>query len=170
MSNARAREPFILRGVHVLICMLVFFGAVIAVNIAFAVLAVRSFPGEDVPRSYLQGVQYNQTIAERRAQAASGWQAHTVLSEYSDGPRLEVRLNQRDGASVRGGEVSGVLQWPADARRDIALRFEPEGDGLFVARIPGLTPGRWRLRAHAQGQSGGALDFESELTWAKTPS
>lgn len=170
MSGTTARKPFTLRGVHVLMCMLAFFGTVIAVNITFAVIAVRSFPGEDVPRSYLQGVQYNQTLADRRAQAAIGWQARADFSETADGPRLEVRLNQRDGAAVDGGEVSGVLRWPADARRDIALSLEPQGDGLFVARVPGLTPGRWRLRAHARDQSGGALDFESELTWAKAPS
>lgn len=170
MKSAEARKPFTLRGVHVLVAMLAFFGVVIGVNIAFAVLAVGSFPGEDVKRSYLQGVQYNQMLAERRAQAAIGWQAHADFSESFEGPRLEVRLNQRDGAAVGGGEVSGVLQWPADARRDIVLTFEPQGDGLFVARVPGLTPGRWRLRARAQDQSGGALDFESELTWAKAPS
>jgi len=159
---------FQIRGWHVLAGMLLFFGTIIAVNVTFAVIAVRSFPGEDVRRSYLQGVQYNDTLAERRAQAALGWSADAALIARETGPVLEVTLHQRDGAPISAAALSGELQWPTQARRDQALSFTPLGDGRYEARLGALEAGRWRLRAHAQGETG-ALDFEAELTWPASP-
>ena len=153
------------RGWHVLVMMLAFFGAVIAVNVVFAVIAVRSFPGEDVRRSYLQGVQYNETLEQRREQAALGWQAAAALSPSGDGAVLEVVLRDRDGAAIDGAIVTGELQWPTTDAFDRAPSFDALGDGRYVAQLDDLQPGRWRLRAHAERDTG-SLDFEAELTWA----
>lgn len=159
MSAAR----FEIRGWHVLAVILAFFAAIIAVNVTFAVYAVRSFPGEDVRRSYLQGLRYNDTLAERRAQAALGWRAVALLREEPAGALLEVRLTARD-AAIDGATLSGALEWPTSSQFDRSLNFEPLGGGRYVARLGDLTPGRWRLRARAESTAG-ALDFESELTW-----
>jgi nitrogen fixation protein FixH len=157
--------PFVLRGWHVLAAMLAFFGVVIGVNIAFAVIAVRSFPGEDVQRSYLQGLNYNETIAARRAQAALGWQADAALSRDGEDAVLTVDLRARDGAPLDGAALTGALRWPTDSRLDHALIFSALGGGRYVARLGALHDGRWLLRAHAADAAGGALDFDSELTW-----
>jgi nitrogen fixation protein FixH len=159
MSAARA-----VRGWHVLTAILGFFGVVIAVNAAFIVLAVQSFPGEDVRRSYLQGLHYNDTLAERRAQAALGWRADARLIEGSGGAAIEIVLRDHDDAPVEGAALEASLQWPTAARRDRALAFEAAGGGRYVARVEDLVPGRWRLRGRAE-RADGALDFESELTW-----
>jgi nitrogen fixation protein FixH len=161
MSAAR----FELRGWHVLMAMLAFFGVIIAVNIAFAVIAVESFPGEDVRRSYLQGLQYNQTLAERRAQAALGWRAEADLQQQADGVALQVVMLTREGAPVRGATLAGELEWPTAARLDRTLAFEPAGEGRYIAPLGELQRGRWRLRARAESAEGGALDFEAELIW-----
>lgn len=155
---------FEIRGWHVLAAILAFFGAIVAVNVTFAVYAVRSFPGEDVPRSYLQGLRYNDTLAERRAQAALGWRAAAELRGDADNALLDVVLSTDAASRIDGATISGALVWPTNARRDHELIFESLGNGLYRARIGGLTPGRWRLRARAE-RSDGALDFESELTW-----
>lgn len=160
MNAARAE----IRGWHVLAAMLGFFGIVIAVNAAFIVFAVRSFPGEDVRRSYLQGLHYNETLSARRMQSALGWQANASLEQSGDGAALAVTLRARDGAPLTHASLSGNLQWPTDARLDRTLVFEPAGAGRYVARLHDLTPGRWRLRARAQHDAD-ALDFESELIW-----
>jgi nitrogen fixation protein FixH len=160
-----AAKSFEIRGVHVLWAMLAFFGAIIAVNVAFAVIAVRSFPGEDVRRSYLQGLQYNETLAQRRVQAQLGWMVSAGFRAAADRPVLELRLTDAAGAPLEGVRVSGDLQWPTDARFDRALTFEPAGDGRYRAAIDDLNPGRWRLRARADGGAARALDFEAELTW-----
>lgn len=157
-----------IRGWHVLASMLAFFGAVIAVNVTFAVYAVRSFPGEDVRRSYLQGLRYNETLAERRIQAALGWTATTMLLADAGGALLEVRLTTRDGAPIEGASLQGELQRPATAQYDRGLSFEPLGRGRYVARLGALEAGRWRLRAVAE-KADAVLNFESELSWRTSP-
>lgn len=157
-----------LRGVHVLIAMLTFFGAVIAVNVAFVVLAVGSFPGEDVRRSYLQGLNYNNTLAERREQAALGWSAAASIIQLRGSPAVEVVLRDSAGRPLDGAAASGELRWPASERRDHALEFAARGEGRYVAAVPDLSPGRWVLRARAERDAGHALDFEAELTWPPT--
>jgi nitrogen fixation protein FixH len=162
--SARASKPFELRGVHVLAGLLAFFGAIIAVNIVFAVAAVQTFPGEDVRRSYLQGLRYNETLAERQAQSSLGWRAAAGIEAAEHGARLQVALRTRDGAPIDGAGLAGVLMWPTDSRLDRALSFVQDGAGHYVADLGDLPDGRWRLRARAE-TAGGALDFESELTW-----
>lgn len=159
-----AAVRFTLRGWHVLVMLLTFFGAVIAVNAAFVVLALNSFPGEDVPHSYTQGLEYNETLAERQAQALLGWQANAALSASADGAVLEVVLRTHDGAPIEDAAVTGELEWPAAARRDRALSFQHASGGRYVAELGALEQGRWRLRAHAENDQG-ERDFESELTW-----
>jgi nitrogen fixation protein FixH len=162
MSSAR---PFELRGPHVLVGTLAFFAAVIAVNVAFAIVAVQTFPGEDARRSYLQGLNYNATLTERRAQTALGWRVQAALAREPSGAVVEVVLRDRSGAPLDGLSVSGALRRPLDARYDHDLAFRPAGDGRYVAPIGALTPGRWQLRAHAQDAGGGARDFAAELSW-----
>lgn len=161
--SARAK-PFELRGVHVLFALLAFFGAIVAVNVVFAVAAVQTFPGEDVPRSYLQGLRYNETLAERHAQSAQGWRAAAGIERVREGAALSVTLRTSDGAPIDGAALTGALMWPADSRRDRFLSFVQSGAGRYVANVGDLPVGRWRLRARAETETG-ALNFESELTW-----
>lgn len=158
-------RSFEIRGWHVFAGMLGFFAIVIGVNVTFATVALRSFPGEDVRRSYLQGVHFNDRLAERRRQSDLGWRARAALKHAEGGAVVEVILSGRDGAPLRGIALAGALQWPTDARHDRALAFEAAGDGRYVARLGALPNGRWRLRARAADGRGGARDFEAELQW-----
>lgn len=162
-------SSFTLRGRHVLIGLLLFFAAIIAVNIAFAVAAVRTFPGEDERRSYTQGLRYNDVLRERRAQAALGWRVVSELAPNAGGARLLVRIEDRSGAPVDVASVNGVLRWAPSESGDRALSFEALGSGLYAADLGALTPGRWDLRARAEGEGGQMFDFEAELTWPSTP-
>ena len=56
-----------------------FFGVVIAANVWFVTLSLKSFHGEDRQRPYQQGLNYNRTLALRARQEAEGWQASLVL-------------------------------------------------------------------------------------------
>lgn len=158
-----SKSTFVLRGWHVLSALVAFFGLVIAVNVAFAVVAVESFPGEDVRRSYLQGIHYNDVLAERRSQAELGWSASAGFAGAPQNVAIEVRLRDRAEA-LDGAALQGSLQWPTNAALDRSVAFVAAGDGLYRAQLGDLAPGRWRLRARAERDSE-ALDFESELTW-----
>ncbi|MBL8551242.1 MAG: FixH family protein [Hyphomonadaceae bacterium] len=157
--------PGPLRGVHVWSALAAFFLLVIAVNATFITLALRTFPGEDVRRSYLQGLHYNETLADRRAQAKLGWRASAILSTGASGPLVEVRIRDRDGAPLSDLELSGVLRRPATANADAQLAFVALGDGLYIAPAPSLAPGQWRLRAQARRRNGERFDLERSLQW-----
>ena len=162
MSQAAPAE---LRGVHVLTMILLFFGAIIAINVGFGIMAVRTFPGEDERRSYTQGLHYNQTLAERREQAALGWRAEGELARSGNGADVRVRLVDAQARPLDDVTVEGVLRWPPSASGDQPLEFRHVGEGVYVAHLAALPPGRWDLRARAHNARGGALDFEAGLTW-----
>ena len=68
-----------LKGWHVLLIMLAFFGVMFSGNGVFLFHAITSFPGEDVKKSYVQGLSFNDTLADRAAQAELGWLAEAGL-------------------------------------------------------------------------------------------
>lgn len=156
---------FRLHGGHVLVGLIAFFAAIVAINVAFAIIAVRTFPGEDERRSYIQGLRYNDVLAERRAQAALGWRARSELTPIPSGARLLVRLSDRSGAPVVDASIDAVLRWPPHENGDRALRFSALGGGVYAADLGALPSGRWDLRGRAQDPYGRALNFEAELTW-----
>jgi nitrogen fixation protein FixH len=158
-------ETFTLKGAHVLGGLLLFFAAIIAINIAFAVAAVRTFPGEDERRSYIQGLRYNDVLAERRAQALTGWQAQSQLAYSETGVRLIVSLHDANGAAIERAAIDAVLRWPPNESGDRSLQFTHLGQGRYGAELGALRAGRWDLRARAQDEHGGTLNFEAELTW-----
>lgn len=163
----RASAALEIRGWHVLTAMIMFFAAIIAINIAFAVVAVESFPGEDVQRSYLQGLNYNQTLAERHAQARMGWRASAALERVGGEVQLVVEMRDAAGKPLDHLRLDAALRWPMDAHHDRALQFTPAGGGVYRASLGVLAVGQWRLRARALNEQGQALDFESDLTWPR---
>jgi len=163
--TALRESNIVLRGWHVLAALLAFFGAVIAVNIYFAVAAVGTFPGEDVTHPYIQGLEYNRTLTEHRAQQAQGWRVSAGLERVSHGAVLAIELRRRDGTPLTGAHIEGALRWPADSHRDRALAFREPAPGRYVADLAGLAEGDWDLRATATARDRHRLDFEADLRW-----
>ena len=159
MRNA-ASPPREIRGVHVLWALIAFFAAIIAINVAFSIVAIRTFPGEDVRRSYVQGLAYNDTLAARRAQAALGWRASAELARARGGAaQLDLRVVDRDGRAIAGLVFTGALRRPLAAQEDHPLQFEEIEAGHYRARLDAPAPGQWELRAAARRD-----DVRFELT------
>ena len=128
-----------LKGIHVLFWMLGFFGLMFAVNGVFLYHAITSFPGEDVKNSYVQGLNYNDTLEARAAQQARGWQAEAgILAE-----EIVFQLADRDGAPVSGYNVIAELRRRATNEADIVLVLQPSGLGQYAQTVRDLSPGRW---------------------------
>lgn len=149
MSAKSAPNPGELTGRHVLMMVIAFFGVIIAANVFFITQAVRTFPGEDVRRSYVQGLNYNETLADREAQAALGWRAAASLSRDAAGAAVEIILIDRDGLPVDGATLEGSLRRPLEARDDQTLAFVGLGEGRYRAAVGSLAEGQWALRARA---------------------
>lgn len=169
MSARTASGGFELKGAHVAWMMALFFGGVIAINVIFAVLAVRTFPGEE-GKSYELGLHYNQALAERREEAALGWSARLEHAVDADGaPLLRVQVTGADGAPIQGLQIAAQLRRPVDSRLDRALSFVAAGEGVYAAAVPGDLPaGLWELRAVAQREQQ-RFSFEREITWRPQP-
>ena len=153
MADAE-RPGFRIKGWHVLVIMVVFFGVVFSVNAFFITTALKTFPGEETRRSYVQGLNYNDVIEARRAQEALGWTASANIAEE----RVLIEVLDRDGAPVRGLRLEGALQHPANMSLDRELVFTEVRDGVYAAGVEGLSDGWWTISAAEQGDTPFAVE------------
>jgi len=131
-----------LKGWHVLLILLGFFGVIFAVNGVFLYHAITSFPGEDVKKSYVQGINYNQTLAARAAQAELGWSAEAGVQDDAIVFRLRDAAEQPLSNYSVIGEVRRLAMQDAD--QVLVFRAAPEGE--YFADMDRLEAGQWRLR------------------------
>lgn len=143
VSFFRVHDGNPLTGWHMLAIVGLFFGTIIAVNVAMAIVATGTFPGLVVKNSYVASQNFNELLAESRAQARRGWTADVSAH---DGV-LNVRLADRGGATLAGFHLSARVGRPASAREDRVLVLTPGGDG-YAAQEP-LPPGRWLVELEA---------------------
>jgi nitrogen fixation protein FixH len=136
------RRP--LTGRTVLIWLGGFFAVVMAVNVAFIVVSVKTFRGEDEEKPYLQGVEYNHTLAARAEQARLGWSASLAVRRLADGHvRLDVALDEPHAVAPDGLQLSAELRHPADENRDRRVRLLSSGRGRFWADAGTIGRGQW---------------------------
>lgn len=139
---------FVVKGHHVLVVILGFFAVIIAVNSIFITMAVRTFRGEEVERSYMQGLVYNEVLAERRTQAEMGWHAGINLVEDA----LILAVEDRSGDPVEGLKLEARLRHRVDMAYDQALVFTEGEPGVYRAPIPDLGEAAWIVSVSAENQ------------------
>ncbi|MEM7328384.1 MAG: FixH family protein [Pseudomonadota bacterium] len=144
-----------LKGWHVLMMMLGFFGVMFAVNGVFLYHAIKSFPGEDVEKSYVQGLNFNDTLAQRAAQAERGW---TAEAGWQNG-QLIFRLRDDAGADLSNLSVMAEVRRRATQGDDQAILFNAVGDGEYVVADAGLASGQWLMRIHVYDERAETLLF-----------
>ncbi len=131
-----------LTGRKVFLIIAAMFGTIIAVNLTLAVNAVKTFPGLEVPNSYIASQGFD---ARRAAQEGLGWQ---VDATYSDG-MVTVLFRDRDGDPVTPHDLDVTLGRPTTDADDLSLHVDPAGRALVD-----LAPGRWRLDVAAVSTDG----------------
>ena len=151
-----------LKGRHVLMMLVAFFGVIIGVNAVFITKAVSSFSGEDVKRSYRQGLEYNKTIQARSEQASLGWNVKAnVVSSSEAGQRFIIRISDESNLPIENLEINGVFKRPTDLAKDKGVRFSERGQGIYEAQI-NLPKGQWHLKAIA-GLTDQSFRFENQF-------
>lgn len=151
-----------LRGGHVFLMFAAFFGVVISTNVVFVRLAVSSFPGEQVKKSYYQGLHYNDVLEAREAQRTLGWTLSLVDAPRTAGEQpIRVRLTNGDGAPVRGALVQGLLVRPTTGRGEITLSFDEAADGTYTSAPATLVRGAWQLSIEAVSSQDEALSVSA---------
>ncbi len=149
-----------LRGWHVLLIMLGFFGVIFAVNGVFLYHAISSFPGEDVKKSYVQGLNYNQTLAARAAQAELGWRAEAGLQDDT----IIFRLHDAEAHPLSDYTVIGELRRRATNDADQILTFRAAPNGEYFAPSGALDRGEWDVRISVLDRGGEAVLFNVDKT------
>lgn len=161
------QDPRQLKGHHVLIWLAGFFGLMFLANGIFVYFAVTTFPGEDVRKSYLTGLDYNTTLDKRAAQAALGWQASAgLLSEGVAGTvpaRLEVNLLREDESGLETLEVSAELRRTTTSAEDVTAQLQPVGEGRYLSAPLNLCEGLWEVRITARDADGKAFEARKQL-------
>jgi len=147
MVNDSSKE---LKGRHVLFWLLGFFGLMFAVNGIFLFHAITSFPGEDVKKSYLQGLSYNETLAKRAEQATLGW--HMAMGV--DGDRLVVQIIDQNGTPLSGRSVTAEVRRRATTGEDRKFNLIPRSSGTYEVNVSGLQMGQWEIKAFVWGETG----------------
>lgn len=160
MSVAPSTPRFEVKGWHVFAGVSAFFAVIIAVDIVFMALALRTFPGQVSVTPYEDGLLYNRHIAQMDAQDRLGWR----VSAESQAGSVVLTFQDRAGAPVGDLIVKGRLERPATEAGRMNLRFTEVAPGRYAAPT-GNASGTWDLTAEAHGPQGATFQAERRLTW-----
>lgn len=136
------RKPLTGRGV--LFWLVAFFGIIFATNAYFITVSVKTFRGEDEQKPYLQGVEYNDTLARRAEQRKIGWQAAVAAARLASGQvRISVTLTQANGRPEANTALHGELRHPTDENKDRDLTLKETQPGTYQVIVADVAPGSW---------------------------
>lgn len=121
------------------------FGVIMAVNVLLAVKAVKTFPGLEVPNSYVASQSFD---AERTAQQKLGW----TLDYRYEGGQLILSFRDRDGKPIEASNVTALVGRTTEAAEDKTLAFT-FANGDFAAPAD-LKKGRWMILLEARAADG----------------
>lgn len=131
------------------------FAIVIPVNGILIYFAVSSFTGLQTDGHYQRGLQYNEVLADQRAQDSLGWTVEIDFQETDgESARLSVQASGKAGTPLNGASVTVRLVRPVQAGHDMNLTLAAAGDGLYAADIKLPLRGQWDIQARINHPSG----------------
>jgi len=137
-----ARRPW--TGFTVLLALLAFFGVIFAVNGVMVYEALSTLSGVDTDSAYQAGLQFEQEVAEAKAQDARHWRVDARLTPAAAGERLDISARDAFGTPLGGMQASAIFERPTDRRLDRHVVLAADGAGRFHGSAD-LTEGQWDL-------------------------
>lgn len=137
-----ARE---LKGWHVLAITVTAFGVIIAVNLVMAFKAVGTFPGLEVPNSYIASQEFDR---DRLAQQNLAWSAQ---ADYRDG-QMQIEITDAQGGHPLIASFAATIGRPTHKRDDVTPVFVHDS-GVFHAPVD-LVQGVWNVHVTATAPDG----------------
>lgn len=128
-------------GRHMAIILVAFFGMVIAVNLVMARMAIGTFGGTVVDNSYVASQNFNDWLAQARAEQALGWQVD-VARDGTD--HLAVTVTDAGGAPLPGARLTALARHPLGRKPERIMHFADTGAGGFRSTAS-LGAGRWQV-------------------------
>jgi nitrogen fixation protein FixH len=132
-------------GRFVLICLIVFFGVIIGINIVMMKLAIETLPGTEVDSPYAASLAYGNEIEAARAQVTRGWAVVAHVARDDGGASVRVEARDRDGKPLADAVFAGRLERPADRRSDRVIELAAIGGAVYRGRVAQLPAGQWDL-------------------------
>ncbi|MGO4870063.1 MAG: FixH family protein [Roseiarcus sp.] len=158
-----------LTGRGVLIFLGLFFGSIFVANGALIYTALSTFHGEELANSYDASQEYNQRIADARAQEQLGWVADVTTRQEGRGERVVADFKDRDGEPISGLDVSARFVHPFDKDADRqAILSSDGGGGAYEGVASPLHSGRWTLVIEAKQDGQRKFRSENKITLAET--
>jgi nitrogen fixation protein FixH len=144
-----------IRGRHVLIGFIAFFGLIFLANGIFLYYALTTFGGGEKGSPYRSGLHYNEMLAEAVRAAERGLSA--ALAYDAKAGRLTFNLRDKSGEPVAGLHFDANVGRPATDREDLSAEFREVETGRYVAELA-LAPGQWvvELRSDELSREGDA--------------
>lgn len=144
MTTAHLQKERPLTGWHVLAIFVGGFSVIIAVNLALAFSAVRTFPGKETESSYIASQNFD---TDRAAQEALGWAVQTELT----GAALHLAVQDAEGV-VRPEILAATLGRATTVADDITPDFAWDGRAWTAPVTAGA--GNWNLRIEMRAADG----------------
>jgi nitrogen fixation protein FixH len=136
-----------LRGRHVLLGLVAFFGLIFFVNGVFVYYALSTFGGGDTSDPYRKGLHYNDTLTEAAREAERAWRAELSYNATAGG--LALKLRDKGGEPVAGLHLDANVGRPATDREDLSANFHEIEGGKYVAELK-LAPGQWVVQLRSE--------------------
>lgn len=165
MTDAERTSKPRMRGGHVLMILVGFFGAIVAVDGFMVYRAVSTFGGVETPDAYRKGVAYNESIAKDAQQSLLGWSDKVTIGGSPQ--RLQVSLRDKSEAAVAGKHMVATLGRPATDRYDQTLTLSETAPGIYETALPATSEGTWiiDLSAYDGGSSGEPVYQARRRAW-----
>lgn len=138
-------EPFL---VGIFLLFVVFFIA----NGFLVYFSSSSWTGLVSHNHYQEGLAYNATLAQQKAESALGWKVSvdaSGLAAHQEGV-LRVALMDRDGHPLQGGMLAGLLYRPVQETQDIAFALDEIAPGIYTSKLKPTSPGHWGVKLTAK--------------------
>lgn len=155
MSDIHMSTPTKIKGKHVLLMLLAFFGIVIAVNVTFVIVALDTWTGLTSHKSYQEGLTYNAAIRDAEEQRARGWQVEMAFKRDQTPPGIitmsvSARLADSAGTALIPASITLTFRHPINETYDQLVTLSETSDGNYVGQATLPVSGNWdtRLTAH----------------------
>lgn len=151
-----------LKGKHVFLMLVAFFGFIIAVNAIMGWFALRTMPGTEVKSAYQASQGFQKELDKAKEQDARGWKidGEVTRTPYGD-VQILVTAYDKEEKPLVFKQALVIFRHPADSRGDRRADLVVVKPGLYRASIgPEMPAGAWRMMLAMQDQQG--IDYKSE--------
>jgi len=141
-AATRPQRPW--TGRTILMTLVISFGVIFAVNGLMVYEALSTLTGVDTDSAYQAGLQFEDEVAQARAQDARHWQVDAELTPSAGGERVDLNARDAAGRPIGGLEAMATFERPIDRRQDRSITLIADSAGSFHGNAD-VAAGQWDL-------------------------